>query len=159
MKYRVSDVVCCNDYEAENAFEAAKLFVKEGEWGELDHTIWIDVNVTPLDDKGNSIEDESIDETIALHPRTPECFSEDGRHQWLSPIELVGGVTENPGCFGHGGGAIIIEVCPHCGCRVTFDTWAQRPDTGEQGLKSYKYDFNYKDEVLAFYNKKEKYND
>ena len=40
---------------------------------------------------------------------------------------------------GHGGGVIIREVCAHCGAYQVTDTWAERSDTGEQGLRSVKY--------------------
>lgn len=88
--------------------------------------------------------DALTDETVgefeeAVEPDEPEC-SED-EHDWRSPHDVVGGVEENPGVHGHGGGVVIHEVCRHCGCHKITDTWAQRMDTGEQGLTSVTYTF------------------
>lgn len=33
----------------------------------------------------------------------------------------------------------ITTACRHCGCGRTVDTWAQDPETGEQGLRSVTY--------------------
>jgi hypothetical protein len=41
--------------------------------------------------------------------------------------------------LGHGGGVIIREVCAHCGKYRVTDTWAQRMDTGAQGLEAVEY--------------------
>ena len=34
------------------------------------------------------------------------------------------------------------EVCRHCGCKRTTDTWAQNRETGEQGLREVSYEEN-----------------
>lgn len=76
--------------------------------------------------------------TITLDAEEPDC--EDGEsHDWRSPYSVLGGLKENPGVWGHGGGVVITEVCAHCGRYRVTDTWAQRPDTGEQGLTSVEY--------------------
>lgn len=82
--------------------------------------------------------DDHASREYTLEQPEPECTHADG-HDWQSPIELVGGVAENPGVHGHGGGVIITECCMHCGCRRVTDTWAQRRDTGEQGLREVTY--------------------
>lgn len=72
-------------------------------------------------------------ETVVLSVPEPEC--KDGfEHDWRRPIEVVGGCSENPGVFANGGGVITHEVCAHCGRYRSEDTWAQHPETGEQGL-------------------------
>lgn len=76
--------------------------------------------------------------TIALDPDEPECI--EAEHDWRTPHEIVGGCSENPGVWGHGGGVTIHEICRHCGLQRHTDTWAQRPDTGEQGLRSVRYE-------------------
>jgi hypothetical protein len=84
--------------------------------------------------------------TVALEPEEPEC--EKTNHDWQSPYDLLGGLEENPGVWGKGGGVIIREVCMHCGCERVTDTWAQNPETGEQGLKSVSYEpGKYTDEI------------
>lgn len=50
------------------------------------------------------------------------------KHEWQSP-QWLGGVKENPGVWGHGGGVIVHEVC-ECGARKITDTWANNgPNT------------------------------
>lgn len=82
--------------------------------------------------------DESDSRDITAEPSEPSC-TEDA-HDWRSPVEIVGGIRENPGVWGHGGGVVIHEVCMHCGCGRTTDTWAQHASTGEQGLTSVSHD-------------------
>jgi len=94
-------------------------------------------------------EPDSVRIKIALEPDEPEC--EDGEdHDWQSPIEIVGGIKENPGVYGHGGGVTITTVCMHCGAERVVDTWAQDSSDGEQGLESVSYEpSKYADEVAA----------
>lgn len=84
-------------------------------------------------------ETKSEDVLIEIPPVEPDCI--DGHeHDWLSP-EWLGGLQENPGVWGHGGGVIMTRVCLHCGCGRTTDTWAQDPSSGtRQGLTSVEYD-------------------
>lgn len=118
----------------DDVWEQAKRWVRTGSWnlGVGDSTIWIDVQVEGAD--GDCIETM----TVSVDPPEPRCSASD--HDWQSPHHLVGGLEENPGVFGHGGGARIHECCMNCGARRVTDTWAQRPDTGEQGLRSVQYD-------------------
>lgn len=76
--------------------------------------------------------------TIAIDPDEPDCVRGHA-HDWRSPYSVLGGLRENPGVHGHGGGVIIREVCQHCAAYRSTDTWAQRGDTGEQGLTSIHY--------------------
>lgn len=98
-------------------------------------TLWIDVKVVNVE-----TEEESRD-TVVCYAKEPKCV--DGEHDWQSPWEIVGGIKDNPGVWGKGGGVIVNEVCMKCGCKKTTDTWAQRPDTGEQGLTSVSYEPNF----------------
>lgn len=128
------------EIEADTAEEAAQEYVDGGDWGERSSTIWITMYVTLMgvDEDGEEFDTETY--TITLDPEEPPCPH--GEHNWDSPHEVVGGCRENPGVFGHGGGVIIKEVCTHCGCGRTTDTWAQNPSTGEQGLDSVSYEPN-----------------
>lgn len=45
-----------------------------------------------------------------------------------APHEVVGGLKENPGVRGNGGGIIMTEVCQHCGLYRVTDTWDQSLD-------------------------------
>ncbi|HXI78815.1 MAG TPA: hypothetical protein VNH21_16885 [Steroidobacteraceae bacterium] len=69
----------------------------------------------------------------------PDCTA-GKEHDWRTPHSVVGGVRENPGVEGHGGGVIIRDVCSHCGMYRITDTWAQDPQTGEQGLEETTYE-------------------
>lgn len=81
---------------------------------------------------------EYYDVTVTVEPKEPPCVN--GRdHDWRSPHRIVGGLKENPGVRGHGGGVVSTEVCGACGCERLTDTWAQDPLTGEQGLTSVTY--------------------
>lgn len=96
-------------------------------------TIWIDFSVRC------ELTGEESSGTECLDEDEPEC--EDGaEHDWRSPHEIVGGCKDNPGVWGNGGGVIIHECCMRCGCARITDTWAQRRDTGEQGLTSVSYE-------------------
>jgi hypothetical protein len=77
--------------------------------------------------------------TAAVHPKEPECEDESS-HDWQSPHEIVGGIESNPGVWGHGGGVMVTEVCMNCRCGKHTDTWAQDPESGEQGLTSIRYE-------------------
>lgn len=124
---------------AETAREAAQEYVDDGDWGDNDATSWVTVYVTPIDDDGEELEDEREDFTIFIKPDEPDC---EGRkeHDWRSPYSVLGGLKENPGVMGNGGGVIIKEVCAHCGKYRITNTWAQNYETGEQGLESVEYE-------------------
>lgn len=76
--------------------------------------------------------------TITIEPDEPECSAD--AHDWKTPHSVLGGIKENPGVWGNGGGVIAREVCAHCGRYRETNTWAQRRDTGEQGLTEVKYE-------------------
>lgn len=118
------------------AVARAHEWATEGDYGEVTSTVWVDVAVYEVED---GYEDTCIKTVTAeVDPDEPGC--EDGlNHDWRAPYALVGGVKENPGVRGHGGGVISTEVCVCCGCERVVDTWAQRPDNGVQGLTSTEY--------------------
>lgn len=131
-KYLCSDENGEIEVEATSPEEAAQWFADAADWGDFTKTIWVDVRVTPISDDGEPIEDEREHITITLDPEEPPCVG-GKEHEWCSPYEVVGGLKENPGVWGHGGGVIITEACPHCGRYRVTDTWAQNPADGSQG--------------------------
>lgn len=136
--YRCTDGMADVDITAETPQDAADEYVFGGDWGEGERTVWIDVRVTEIDDDGEEIGDtETIQ--ITLEPNEPECADGYEEHDWQSPHEVVGGLTENPGVYGHGGGVTIDTVCAHCGKYCHVDTWAQNAENGKQGLDSVSY--------------------
>lgn len=129
--YTVSDGQFTEEIVASSFREAAELFVSDADYGDRSTTNFVDVWVT-LDDVSKRL-------TVAQEPIEPYC-TEGCDHHWESPHEVVGGLTENPGVQGHGGGVIIREVCAVCGCYRVTDTWASHPSTGEGGLTSVSYE-------------------
>ena len=155
--YRADDGNAEVDYpDAETGREAAEEYVAGGDWGDVSETTWIRVSAwqvcVSVDAAGNRIEGRYGDQsyTIAEEPEEPECAA-GHEHEWTSPHEIVGGIEENPGVQGHGGGVICEEVCLRCGCTRITDTWAQCPETGEQGLTSVRYDREMNAEAIAEY--------
>jgi len=49
----------------------------------------------------------------------PKCIPVRTRHSW----KRFGGVKENPGVWGYGGGIKIVEHCPHCHTERVTTTW------------------------------------
>ena len=120
-------------FDANSDQEAKEMMVQwmEGANFDSDETVWYSAILY----KNN---EEIWYKTIAIDPDEPKC--EECEHDWKSPYSVVGGLKENPGVRGNGGGVIITEVCCHCGCYRITDTWAQNPSTGEQGLESVRYE-------------------
>lgn len=116
----------------EDACEKARDWATYAEWGTVEETFWVDVAVEDL------ARDTLEIVTVQLDPEEPDCTDGPG-HDWCDDHEIVGGCKESPGIWGHGGGIVIVEACRDCGCGRHTDTWAQRPDTGEQGLTSVEY--------------------
>jgi len=138
----------CDGYWADggrhrpSAVEAAlREWIETGDW-DRSHTLWIRAYAKPRDPASGKPCDDThrrVDITVTLHPEAPDC-TKGQEHDWQSPHEIVGGCIENPGVFGHGGGVTIHEVCAHCCAHRNTDTWAQDPNTGEQGLTSVRYE-------------------
>jgi len=115
----------------------ARVWARAGEYNlePGDSTIWVSVSVH--DGEGNFIDRV----TVSIDPPEPICDRESRRrpHDWQSPHSIVGGLEENPGVHGHGGGVWITEICMSCGTERVRDTWAQDPNSGVQGLESVRY--------------------
>ncbi len=128
------------EFEVECGADAAQEYVDGGDWGDdCDTTSWVHVRVwrEGIDETG-AVRVDAESHRIAIEPIAPDCI--DGHdHEWISPHSIVGGIKENPGVWGHGGGVIIHEVCKYCGCGMSTDTWAQDPENGEQGLRAVTY--------------------
>ncbi|KKK91400.1 hypothetical protein LCGC14_2713330, partial [marine sediment metagenome] len=74
---------------------------------------------------------------VEFEPTEPNCSNHDN-HDWQAPYEMVGGIRDNPGVWGKGGGTVSTEVCLNCHATRVTDTWAQGPG-GIQGLTSVSY--------------------
>jgi len=126
----------------DEAIAIARENVDRSSYSSAAGTIWIDVRVD-CEETG-----ERASDTVTLDEGEPDC-SDSEAHHWESPYALVGGLRENPGVHGHGGGVLIREVCLKCGCHRVTDTWAQNPETGEQGLRSVTYEEPFSAEEIA----------
>jgi hypothetical protein len=131
------------EYEETTAEEAAKTYTEGGGWGDRTKTDWVTVRTRAKYLPDNEWESH----TVTIEPEEPDCTHEDG-HDWQSPHRILGGLKENPGVRGNGGGVIVNECCMRCGCRRTTNTWDQNRETGEQGLTSIEYEAEcYADEL------------
>lgn len=107
----------------DEALDAAEDWCRDGDWDTSEGTIWCQVVVFREDDA-----DEWAERALAIDPPEPPC-RKGQEHDW-----------RDSDVVGHGGGAIIHEVCTHCGVRRITDTWAHDPETGRQGLVSVRYE-------------------
>lgn len=146
----VSDGQTEEEYDASSAAEAVDEFFDGCLWDRDQPTFWYDVRSwrEAITEAGEIVRIDEATHTRQIDPPEPPCVDGQG-HDWRSPHEIVGGIRENPGVWGHGGGVIMHECCVRCGCRRTTDTWAQRQDTGEQGLESVEYEPGCYSEQLA----------
>lgn len=136
--YFVGDGVCCLHYpEAEDHEEAADEFVETGDWGEEWTRVHMSVfKVAKIEEFDEEIHYDHLNVSRTIEPKEPPCVYKNKKYQehvWESPHSLVGGLKENPGVYGHGGGVVITSVCKNCGCYRTYDTWGQDPCDGSQG--------------------------
>jgi hypothetical protein len=126
--------------EADSAEEAAEQWCDWVDETELTETQWDDVQVVPMvfDRAGDvvKLDDKLKIITITTDPSEPTCPAHDEYVDSLGPEHI----WENAGVSGHGGGVINDYRCSRCGLVRHEDTYAQRPDTGEQGLSSISYE-------------------
>ena len=135
-KYRVQDQGCCEYFEAADDADARRFAEGWLEGGDYDNnaTLFLTATLYRLTDDGEE-RFGSVD--VVLPPEEPKCVAD--AHVWCSPYELLGGMEENPGVLGHGGGVRIKEVCKHCGASRLTDTWATNPCNGTQGHETVEY--------------------
>ncbi len=112
--------------DAEAALEEAAAAVDAASF-DVTETLWIEVRVT------NEATGESARSTVTLDPEPPRCADGTHDHTWSDDHDLVGGLRENPGVRGSGGGVLIVKACSACGCGRHVDTWATDLNDGTQG--------------------------
>lgn len=126
-------------YSLDEAIEQAEEWVSEGAYDVETKTFYVPAWVTDTDGEEHEIK-------IRFDPEEPECSGEyPDVHDWSDDYELVGGIRENPGVWGHGGGIIIVVQCKICGMRRKTDTWGQG-ENGEQGVEIISYEAKQNDE-------------
>jgi hypothetical protein len=120
--------------------DALRAWTEGGDWETSEGTFWINDYAWPIDPATNAeVDGDRVSVTVAIEPEAPSCASGQ-EHDWQSPYSVLGGLRENPGVCGKGGGMISREVCAHCGIYRVTDTWAQDRSTGIQGLTSVSYE-------------------
>lgn len=126
--------------DAKSGKEAAEQYVEDGDYGDsggiVEVSYWKRAICMYKDEDGEEDIDDDVKidyETIDVEIQTPEppCCQEEG-HNWESPHELLGGLEENPGVWGHGAGVIENTVCSNCGMQRCIDTAATDPSTGRE---------------------------
>lgn len=127
--------------EASTAQQAAQEYVSGGTWDTSEETDWITVWAwrEGIDSDGDLVHVGQEKHTVTLDPEVPKCSDGTREHKWETPHEILGGLKENPGVWGHGGGIVMTEVCMRCGCAKITDTWAQ-DSHGRQGLTKASYE-------------------
>lgn len=127
-------------YDMEDVESACHEYIDTGDWGD-DPSGFFNMYVKKLAysiDTGNTTWYNTHSLVIVKDQDEPEC--ELTEHDWQSPYSVLGGLKENPGVFGNGGGVIIKEVCKNCGVYKITDTWAQNPYDGSQGYTTVEYE-------------------
>lgn len=114
--YRISDEGYSEVIEAvdiEDAKAKARASWQAGSW---DEQCVCSVHIAEIDDDGKDLgPNTSIDVICGDEPEPPDCCHEDG-HDWQTPVEIVGGIKENPGVWSLGGTTMRYRaVCSHCG--------------------------------------------
>jgi hypothetical protein len=104
----------------------------DGDWDTESGPVFVDVDIA--DENGNTV----AWITEVFDQDEPHCLRGE-THDWEAPHELVGGIAENPGVQGNGGGVICTEVCMVCGCARVTDSWATNPNNGTQGHTTVSY--------------------
>ncbi|OFV82365.1 MAG: hypothetical protein A2Y78_08455 [Acidobacteria bacterium RBG_13_68_16] len=108
----LADLEACNGYDS----------------SEESYTVSWSASVTLVDAYG-AVEGIELHAETTIEPDEPEC-ADGHEHDWQAPHEVLGGLEENPGVWGNGGGVIIKRVCAHCGTYKVTNTWATDPRNG-----------------------------
>jgi len=91
-----------------------------------------------------SEEDPCDGEGLEIHLNPPEPTCREEEHEWVAPLKLVGGCSQNPGVYGEGPGIVAKDVCRHCGClriyRSHYRGSYQGPVLSDEGDLSYRED-------------------
>jgi hypothetical protein len=117
-------LVCAGAEPTEEEEAAVEAWWQDGDWDTSGGTLWLHPTLHPLD--GGQAPGRQL--VVEIPPPEPTCPGHRA-HEWAD-----GSVQ------GHGGGVITVETCRRCGVRLTTDTWATDPETGEQGLRTIRYD-------------------
>jgi hypothetical protein len=126
-------------FEAGSDEEAiAEARQRVGEWidpTEISDTAWV---VERLVEVVGDERREVGEVARRIEPEAATTCPNGEEHEWVDDgtlYRLVGGLRDNPGVWGHGGGVTITEVCRRCGTEVVRDTWCQCGDYPSPGAE------------------------
>lgn len=125
------------DADPDDAEGAAYDYVDESGYPDVESTVWHKIYTWRCSATGARIDEASF--KVPQDPPEPPCEG-DEEHEWAAPHHIVGGLKDNPGVFGSGGGVRIHEVCEKCCTHRHTNTWAYDPEDGEEGLESVRYE-------------------
>ena len=129
--YRLSDEYYSETIEADSMDEAKERAAASWRAGSWDDKCLVAVCICELDDDGDVVDSDSIEVECGDDPEPPECTCEDG-HDWVRPVEVVGGCTENPGVWSTGGTSMVfLSVCTHCGCYKRETSYGTQRNPGQ----------------------------
>lgn len=88
--------------------------------GEYDERVMVSVYVDEIDENGDVVPGEHASDEVAVgpfpKPESTECGDGDEDHDWVRPLDVVGGCRENPGVFSDGGTSMkFYSICSKCG--------------------------------------------
>jgi hypothetical protein len=130
--YRLSDDGYSETTTASSMAEAKWLAAASWENGNWEGgKAIISVQVAELDDAGKAVEIDWVDVTVGEDPEAPECSCEDG-HEFIADVNVVGGLTENPGVWSQGGTTIVTKTCcKHCGVYQRETSYGSQRNPGQ----------------------------
>lgn len=120
------------------ALAEARSLLRAGDWGQAGSrkSIHVEAVVRVLDEDGGEVGGERHPVSARIDPKPPE--PEGISHDWQSPHQVLGGMEENPGVFGKGGGAVVTEVCANTGWYRVTDGWDQ--SQGPEPVETIEYE-------------------
>lgn len=132
-RYRISSDNVSEIIDAQDRSEAEDIasdWIKDGDWGGGKYRVC--VALQEVDELQEDIGDHwAIDVEVGDDPEPPEC-REDHEHEWVSPVEVVGGIESNPGVWSCGGTTLVFkQVCRHCGAYRKETSYGSQRNPGQ----------------------------
>lgn len=136
-RYRCNDEQAVEVVTAEGLDEACDLAAESWRAGSWDRKCLVSVRVAELDADDRETGDACyLDVECGRDPEPPQCVAE--AHDWQSPHEVVGGLSENPGVWSTGGTTLVFrECCGRCGAYRRTTSYGSQRDPGQVDTVEY----------------------
>ena len=96
--------------------------MREGDWDTDASWVWDGVSSCAETDETDS-------HAVTFEAEALDCTEDE--HDWRMPYSVLGGLKENPGCWGGPNGGITSRsVCAHCGVYRVFMSRKTNPSDG-----------------------------